>query len=394
MAGESIAGMKMPEAKRWQASWIISALCTIVVAWLTAGTGLDMTPLIVLISIAWLLVIALLWITTPRQAHLAIKVIATLVLTGLAIVALCWVVRNDRPILQPAIGGVVTQNFNKTAFALDIETLVKNTGRQSGYADRWKLVLFIDGTEIEGKELYGQPLPDNALNEPEMYNQDFPPGKPVRGWLFFGFPTVSHDFVAPYFICNSDLMGRVNLRLSVWDSKAEHEWSQVRNLGDLGKEVCTSLSPLPMPSIEPMPKPKPVTPTLAESVRLLTNTELRQDVKELSDNMRNFETGARQASDGLMLQPTFSVNDKPIDEAVREKRAKQNALFHAAEQTDFRKRYLPEAEAYKDEMLRRLNETRPDREKGLVALQGDLEGTSPISDLADYLEWLSRRLPQ
>lgn len=54
----------------------------------------------------------------------------------------------------------------------------------------------------------------------------------------------------------------------------------------------------------------------------------------------------------------------------------------------------PEAEAYKDEMLRRLNERRPDREKGLVALQGDLEGTSPISDLADYLEWLSRRLPQ
>jgi hypothetical protein len=148
------------------------------------------------------------------------------------------------------------------------------------------------------------------------------------------------------------------------------------------------------PQVEPKPVPKSAAPSLAESVRLITNTELRQDVKELSDNMRDFETDARQKSKALMSQTRIFVNGQPTDEASWKERVKQNSMFHATEQTDFRKRYLPEAVAYKDEMLRRLNETRPDREKGLVALQGDLEGTSPISDLADYLEWLSRRLPQ
>jgi hypothetical protein len=144
------------------------------------------------------------------------------------------------------------------------------------------------------------------------------------------------------------------------------------------------------PSLEGQQKNQEATNPAAR----LTNAELRHAVKELSDNMRDFETDARQKTDALMSQPRFFVNGKPIDEVSWKRRVKQNAMFHAAEQTDFRKRYLPDAEAYKDEMLRRLNETRPNRETELVALQGDLEGTSPISDLADYLEWLSRRLPQ
>jgi len=93
------------------------------------------------------------------------------------------------------------------------------------------------------------------------------------------------------------------------------------------------------PQVEPKPVPKSAAPSLAESVRLITNTELRQDVKELSDNMRDFETDARQKSKALMSQTRIFVNGQPTDEASWKERVKQNSMFHATEQTDFRKRY-------------------------------------------------------
>jgi hypothetical protein len=217
-----------------------------------------MTPLIVIISTALILSVVLLWIATAPSRHVTAKISLSAVLV-LAGVAIWWVYSYDRPILQPQIGGVVTQNFNGTQFALDIEALVKNSGRQSGYADTWKLLLSIDGTEMQGKQLYGQPLPNNAVNEPELYNQEFPSGKPARGWLFFGFPAVSHDYAAPYFFCNSSLTEKVSLKLSVWDSKSKHEWSQVRSLKDLGKEACMPLAPLqPVSSVNPNPRPRRV----------------------------------------------------------------------------------------------------------------------------------------
>lgn len=240
------------EARKWHASWIITALIALGVTWITAGTGLDMTPLILIISIGWIFAIALLWIATPTSQHTALKATGSLILTGSAIFALWWVYSYDRPIFQPEIEGLITQNHRGSAFGLDVETLVKNTGRQSGYADTWKLLLTINGTQIEGRELYGQKLPPSAVNEPEIYNQEFPPGKPVRGWLYFGFPAVSHDFAEPYFICNSVMIDKVSLKLSVWDSKEKREWTQVRSLKDLGKEACT---PLQVPPVSPAPKP-------------------------------------------------------------------------------------------------------------------------------------------
>jgi len=236
-----------------------------------AWTGLDMIPMLAIITAAWILSIVLLWRPFKAQ-HKIGKAIGTVLLTGATALAAWWVCTYDRPILLPQIGGLLTQNYNGSALGIDIEALIKNTGRQSGYADRWKLLLTIDGTTIEGKQLYGQSLPSKAANEPQLYDQELPPGKPVRGWLFFGFPTISHEFATPYFLCNSPLIDKVSIKLSLWDSKMKREWNQSKPLKDLGKEACAPLdisravppvSARIVPSLLPQVRPKaPESPTL------------------------------------------------------------------------------------------------------------------------------------
>jgi len=237
------------EARKWHLSWIIAALIAFVVAGVAMGTGLEIPALVTIILSGLALAIALLWIWTPATQHVALKIRGSIMLLGLAIFALWWVNSFDRPILQPEIEGVKTQNFNGSSFALDVQTLIKNSGRQSSYADAWKLMLIVDGTRIEGKELYDQSA--SVAKDVDIYNQEFPPGKPVRGSLFFAFPAVAHDLAQKYFSCNSTLMDKVSLKLSVWDSKTKREWFRVRTLTDLAKEGC---APLDVPDGSSPPK--------------------------------------------------------------------------------------------------------------------------------------------
>lgn len=228
------------EARKWHLSWIIAALTVLVVAGITMGTSLEIPALVAIILSGLALAIALLWIWTPATQHVALKIGGTIMLMGLAIFALWWVNSFDRPILRPEIEGVKTQNFKGKSFTIDIQTLIKNSGRQSSFADAWKLMLIVDGTQIEGKELYDQSA--SVAKDVDIYNQEFPPGKAVRGSLFFAFPAVAHDLAQKYFSCNSTLMDKVSLKLSVWDSKAKREWFRVRTLTDLAKEGCAPAS--------------------------------------------------------------------------------------------------------------------------------------------------------
>jgi hypothetical protein len=233
------------ENRKWNLSWIIASLVAVVVGAILAWSGLDMIPSILIVTIGWVLATALLWLMTPARLHTLLKVSASLILMICALLSVQWIYRFDRPILSPEIGGLVTQNYNGNDLSIDVETLVKNTGRQSGYADSWRLDLLIDGAIIQGRELYGERLPEQAANEPAISDQEFSPGKPVHGWLFFAFPGVSHDYASTYFTCGSPLMDKVSVRLLVWDSKMKHEWSQVRSLKDMGKEACSPLAVAP-----------------------------------------------------------------------------------------------------------------------------------------------------
>jgi hypothetical protein len=311
--------MAISENNRWHASWIIPSLIAVGVAWATAGTGLEMTPLIVIIVTGWILSVALLWIVAPQSRHLIAKVLITVILSSLAGLAIRWVVKDDRPILQPQIGGIASQNYNGTQFALDVETLIQNAGRQDGYADKWNLVLTIDGTEIEGKQLFGQQLPPRAVSEPEIYNQEFPPGKPVRGWLFFAFPMVSHEFAAPYFSCGSPSMNKVSVKLSVWDSKTKHEWSQLRSLKELGKESCNPIEATP-PSIgtavpphksistsKSTPSSQPTAPTLPTPAPIVTGPNCPNGICPTAPNF-----GTQQVTNNQWPPPLQLTVSDPV----------------------------------------------------------------------------------
>ena len=234
--------MRLSEAQKWHlSSWIIPSIIAVVLAGVTVGLAVPMPVLIAIILAVWLLLNALVWTFTPPKSHHTGKIVTSVLLTVAMIASVSWAWAFDRPILRPQVGGLITQNFNENAFALDVETLIRNSGHQGGYADRWQLKLIVDGTEMIGRETFGQLLPAKAVKEPEIADQEFPPDKPVRGWLFFGFPGTSHDALQAYFFCGSSLTDKVSLELSVWDSKNKREWTQRMQLRDLYNQTCKSV---------------------------------------------------------------------------------------------------------------------------------------------------------
>jgi hypothetical protein len=231
------------DLRKWNASWIISALIAIVVAGIVAWTGLEMMPLILIILCCWGLATILLWILTPQQSHTLSKLVSTVFLTACATGAVYWVYRNDRPIIEPSIGGIVTQNYRDKWLALDIEANIQNSGRQPSYAKSWDLDLDFKGQKFHGRQFFGEEPPTGTLKVAELRDQEFSVGKPVSGWLFFAFPDLAHVDFEPYSACGSHLANEVNIKLTVVDSKAGKEFSQTRNLGDLSKELCSPLRP-------------------------------------------------------------------------------------------------------------------------------------------------------
>jgi hypothetical protein len=229
----------MSENQKWHASWIIAALIAIAIPAIIVWTGLEMAPLIIIVSLFLILGIALLWISTPPKSHLIVKLVFSVVLGVIATLAIGWAIRYDRPILNPEIQEAVIPTPTGSALTLDLEVSVENSGHQTSFASPWLLALAIDGSTVKAHQLYGLPGPSIAPNEPEIYNQEFPPGRPVRGWLFFNFPTIS---AIGDFTCGSPALDKATIKLSYWDSKTKHEWTQIKSWKDLGPSACVPVS--------------------------------------------------------------------------------------------------------------------------------------------------------
>jgi len=108
---EQARGQSESDLRKWNASWIISALIAIVVSGIVAWAGLEMMPLTLIILCCWALANILLWILAPHQSHTLGKVVSTVLLTACASGAVSWVYRNDRPIIEPSIGGIATRYY-------------------------------------------------------------------------------------------------------------------------------------------------------------------------------------------------------------------------------------------------------------------------------------------
>jgi hypothetical protein len=153
---------------------------------------------------------------------------------------IAWVIAYDRPQFQVTVGGALSDPGG-SSLALFLETAIKNTGHQASYGDDWQLSLTTDGKEYGGKQYFGQAIPafaaQQAVNEGELYNQEFPPGKLVRGLLFFAFPTAPQSMASELFTC--DAKGRDGtLRLTVKDSRTHQEWSAFKTIRQLRSERC------------------------------------------------------------------------------------------------------------------------------------------------------------
>jgi hypothetical protein len=231
------------ELGKWNASWLLPCAVTVLVTWIAAGSGIEMIPLLAVIWLGFAISTLVIWLLTNVANHRAMKFALTIVFWGISIVASIWTYRKDRPIIDPLIGGVVTQGYNREWLALDVEADIQNSGRQASYAKKWDLELDIRGKRFQGRQLFGEELPKGTLKLAELRDQEFPVGKAVSGWLFFAFPDVLHIDFERYSLCDTKVANEVNITLTVTDSKEERNFSQTRNLADLLRERCNTLEP-------------------------------------------------------------------------------------------------------------------------------------------------------
>jgi hypothetical protein len=211
---------------------LLIALGVVVVGFFAVQLGAEMAAMFITIAVTALVGLAVLWLPTLPLWE---KALGTIAIVVAATYSAFWVHANDRPILNLKMQQVAIRNDTQKPFGLDVETSITNSGRQVGDALGWKLQLLINGSNSDGHQLYGQVPSSIAANEPDLSTQDFPPKKPIRGWLFFDFSTVSHEYAESNFVCGSPALDKVTLRLSVWDSKYQHEWSDSKQLNELGQ---------------------------------------------------------------------------------------------------------------------------------------------------------------
>lgn len=239
--------VKAAEMRRWHASWLIPFAVSVVVTWIAAGSGIEMVYLFAVIWTGFAISVLAIWLLTNAANRRLMKSALTIFFLAPSILASTWAYKKDRPIIDPTIGGVVTQNFEGKWLALDVEANIQNSGRQPSYAKSWDLELDINGKKFHARQRFGEELPKGTLKLAELRDQEFPVGKPVRGWLFFAFPDLLHTGFEPYSTCGSLLAREVTMTLTVTDSKMGKAFPQTRNLEDLLRESCSPIAPAGTP---------------------------------------------------------------------------------------------------------------------------------------------------
>jgi hypothetical protein len=130
----------------------------------------------------------------------------------------------------------------------------------------------------------------------------------------------------------------------------------------------------------------------SEPMKMMDDQRLRSRVAALSHAMCDFEH--KFQSDELER----NLNHPPVvgtQEVVKRQWQTEANLWqrrYEDYENEFRKRFLADALAYREEVLRRLRTVPPDEERQIPALHGNLTGPSPICDLGVYLESLAVQL--
>ena len=159
-------------------------------------------------------------------------------------------------------------------------------------------------------------------------------------------------------------------------------------------------APAPPPSIaerlaqvEAPPAPEPPDP-LVETLREIPPSVLKEGTLQLAEEMRSFEAGTDMEFVNTLLNTPAAdgASEAQLEEAI-EKQSTELVQRHILTWRAYRDRFYRPALAFRDELRKRLGIRNPSREPKIPALDDAvLTGANPISDAADYLVALARRL--
>jgi hypothetical protein len=133
---------------------------------------------------------------------------------------------------------------------------------------------------------------------------------------------------------------------------------------------------------------------IVDELKTLPPSQLREETLQLATEMKSFEAGVDREFVTTLASPppihiaTEAERDEALDRESRELMERHLRTWRA-----YRERFYRRARALRDELRKRLGIRNTSREPSLPALDaGILTGARPITEAANYLAALARRL--
>ena len=158
-------------------------------------------------------------------------------------------------------------------------------------------------------------------------------------------------------------------------------------------------APLPIAQLVAIPQevivfaPEPADP-LIEQLKEVAPAVLREGTLQLAEEMKSFEAGSDQEFVRTLLETRsgIDITEEEHEEAL-DRQSNELVQRHLVTWRGYRDRFHRPARAFRDELRRRLGIRNPASEPVIPALyEAVLTGANPISQAADHLVSLARRL--
>jgi hypothetical protein len=133
---------------------------------------------------------------------------------------------------------------------------------------------------------------------------------------------------------------------------------------------------------------------IVDQLKTLPPSELREETLQLATEMKSFEAGSdREFVTTLSSPPPIHVATEAEHDEALDRESRELMERHLRTWRAYRERFYRPARALRDELRKRLGIRNTSREPNLPALdEGVLSGARPITEAANYLAALARRL--
>jgi hypothetical protein len=132
---------------------------------------------------------------------------------------------------------------------------------------------------------------------------------------------------------------------------------------------------------------------LVDELKTLPPLELREEVLHLATEMKSFEAGSDREFVTTLATPVAAQTTEAERDEALDRESKTLMERHLLTVRAYRERFYRPARAVRDELRKRLGIRNTNREPELPALdEGVLSGAKPITEAANYLASLARRL--